>query len=125
MIVTQSKIYLLPGTAKTIRFPMRNMLYLRAVCTGTIIASSLRLSSPLGSLELGGINAEAVFNVRLNGSALCSDPDKPTIDLGEMTVEKSGLSVSVSKYDVMVLDLESIVGRAGRSITWMIEIDKN
>lgn len=124
MIVTQSKIYSLPLNAKTIRVSMRNMIYLRAVCTGTIAAISLYLKAAMAPLDLGGINAEAIFNVALNGEILFSDPDKPTIELGELGVEKTGLSIPVNKYDVMALNLESIEGRAGRVVTWMIEINK-
>jgi hypothetical protein len=123
MIVTQSKIYLLPSNAKTIRVARMQMLYMRALATGTITSIAIYLSAPLAPLVTGG-TAEAIFNVRLNGSALFTGANKPTLADGAESVTKTGLSIAVNKFDVLVLDLESIDGRAGRSVMLMVDIDK-
>lgn len=127
-MVTQSKIYQLPSQAntKSVVSPMRLMIYLRAMRGGVITGTSVYLSTPMAPLGLSSPpDAEAIFNVRLNGTALFTGANRPKMQTSENFVEKTGLSVAVNKYDAMVLDLESIVGRAGRIVTWMIDIDES
>lgn len=127
MSITQSKIYG-PGDAgtvsqiKAIINPVFNMIYMRALRTGSIGFMGIYLASAASPLNPGDPSANLIFQAKVNGSAIFSDGDKPEILNGQSEIEIENVGFEVNKYDTLVLDLEQLIGRASRSITWIVEI---
>lgn len=120
----QSSIYELPESGgKSIQKALSQMIYLRAIATGTITALTIYLATPLAPFHYNGATAEAVWNVRKNGTALFTGGDKPQMSIGNTGVAKTGLSVSITKGDVLCVDLESIDGRAGTMVVFVMDVN--
>jgi hypothetical protein len=110
--VTLARIYegaLLTGAAVS-------LVYMRATSEGQIKSIAIHLGVAM--------TGTAVFNVRVNGTAIFATGSRPTIGSGQSSVTVSALAVDVIKGDVITLDLDD-PGTSGVNtpVSFMVDVE--
>lgn len=75
-----------------------SLLYLRSPFAGTITRIDIWTAS--------NVSGDAIFNIKLDGVAQFAGAARPKILSGTKTVAKTGLSIAVTRGQVLTLDLE-------------------